>query len=74
MRRLRVFHPDINGDVVSEALVDVQRLEPKHGRLVESLCGYLGGMSDALIVLVGNDAGAELAHGNELINFRFLFA
>jgi hypothetical protein len=74
MRRLRVFHPDINGDVVSETLVDVQRLEPKHGRLLESFCGYLGGMPDALIVLVGNDAGAEVAHGNELIKLRRLFA
>jgi hypothetical protein len=74
MRRLRVFHPDINRDVVSEALVDVQSLEPKHGRLIERFCGYLGRMSDALIVLVGNDAGAKLAHGNELIKIRLLFA
>ena len=42
MRRLRVFHPDINRDVVSEALVDIQRLEPKHGRLIERFRGYLG--------------------------------
>jgi hypothetical protein len=74
MRRLRVFHPDINRDVVSEALVDVQRLEPKHGRLIERCCGYLSGVSDALIVLVGNDARAELAHGNDPIKLRLFFA
>src|SRR5271156_3662453 len=71
MGRLRVLHPDINRDVVSKALVDVQRLEPKHSRLIERFCGYLGRMSDALIVLVGNDARAEVAHGMSLSNFAF---
>ena len=67
------LHSDISRDVVSEALDDVQRLESKHGRLVERFCCYLGGMSDALILLVGNDR-AELAYGNGFIKLRRLFA